>query len=251
MNPLAFLVPAFLAGLAAISIPVLVHLRHRERKEPVRFPSIMFLKRIPFREVRRQQIHQWPLFLLRVLVVALLVFAFARPFLRGRNAPLAAPGAQGRELVILLDRSASMGYGSRWSRAQAAARQTINGMGRDDRASLVFFDQGAAVNTRPTSDRTLLLAAEDAATPSAATTRFAPAIRAAGELLAGTHRPRREAVLISDFQRTGWRGDDLDPLPEGTVMSRVNVGSDSAPNVAVVSADLTASPAGVKRCCIR
>ena len=31
-------------------------------------------------------------------------------------------------------------------------------------------------------------------------------------------------LLISDFQRTGWRGDDLDPLPEGTVLSRVNVG---------------------------
>ena len=54
----------------------------------MRFPSLMFLRRIPFREVRRQQIHQWPLFLLRVLAVSLLVFAFARPFLRGRSAPL-------------------------------------------------------------------------------------------------------------------------------------------------------------------
>jgi hypothetical protein len=244
MNPLAFLVPAFLAGLAAIAIPVFVHLRHRERKEPVQFPSLMFLRRIPFREVRRQQIHQWPLFLLRVLAVALLVFAFARPFLRGRDAPLVATGAQGKELVILLDRSASMGYGSRWSRAQAAAREAVTGMGRDDRASVVLFDQGASVNTRPTSDRTLLLAAIDAAKPGDATTRFAPALRAAGELLTGTHLPRREAVLISDFQRTGWQGDDLDPLPEGTVLKRVNVGRDSAPNLAIVSADLTASPGG-------
>ncbi len=245
MNPLAFLVPAFLAGLAALAIPVYVHLRHRERKEPVRFPSLMFLRRIPFREVRRQQIHQWPLFLLRVLAVALLVFAFARPFLRGRDAPIVAPGAQGRELVILLDRSASMGYGSHWARAQDAARRAVNGMGRDDRASLVLFDQGASVNTRPTSDRTLLLAAIDAASPGAATTRYAPALRAAGELLTGTHLPRREAVLISDFQRTGWRGDDLEPLPEGTVLSRVSVGRDSASNLAIVSADLTASPQGV------
>jgi len=244
MNPLAFLVPAFLAGLAAIAIPVLVHLRHRERKEPVRFPSLMFLRRIPFREVRRQQIHQWPLFLLRVLAVALLVFAFARPFLRGRDAPLVATGAQGKELVILLDRSASMGYGSRWSRAQAAARDAVNGMGRDDRASVVLFDLGAAVNTRPTSDRTMLLAAIDAAKPGTATTRYAPALRAAGELLTGTHLPRREAVLISDFQRTGWKGDDLEPLPEGTVLKRVNVGRDSAPNLAIVNADLTSSPAG-------
>jgi hypothetical protein len=82
MNPLAFLVPAFLAGLVALTIPVLVHLRHKERKDPVRFPSLMFLRRIPFREVRRQQIQHWPLFLLRALAVALLVLAFARPFFR-------------------------------------------------------------------------------------------------------------------------------------------------------------------------
>lgn len=245
MNPFAFLVPAFLAGLAALAIPVLVHLRHRERKEPVRFPSLMFLRRIPFRQVRRQQIHQWPLFLLRVLAIALLVFAFARPFLRGRETPLAAPGAAGREVVILLDRSASMGYGSRWARAQAAARSAVNALGRDDRASLVLFDQGAAVNTKPLADRALLLAAIDAARPGAATTRYAPALRAAGEILTGTHLPRREAVLVSDFQRTGWRGEDLDPLPEGTVLHRVNVGSDSAPNLAVVHADLTAAPSGV------
>ena len=99
MNPLALLVPAFLAGLAALAIPILVHLRHRERKEPVRFPSLMFLRRIPFREVRRQQIQHWPLFLLRSLAVILLVFGFTRPFFREGNAPLAAPGAQGRELV--------------------------------------------------------------------------------------------------------------------------------------------------------
>jgi len=245
MNPFAFLVPAFLAGLAALAIPVLVHLRHRERKEPVRFPSLMFLRRIPFRQVRRQQIHHWPLFLLRALAVALLVFAFSRPFLRGRDTPLGAPGAQGREVVILLDRSASMGYGSRWSRAQSAARQAVNGLGRDDRGSLVLFDQGASVNARPTSDRTLLLAAIDAARPGAATTRYAPALRAAGEVLTGTHLPRREAVLVSDFPRTAWRGEDLDPLPDGTVLRRVNVGRDSAPNLAVVNAELTVAPTGV------
>ena len=67
---------------------------------------------------------------------------------------------------------------------------------------------------------------------------------ATGELLTGTHLPRREAVLISDFQRTGWKGDDLDPLPEGTVLKRVNVGRDSAPNLAIVNAELTSAPAG-------
>ncbi len=245
MNPLAFLVPAFLAGLATLAIPVLVHLRHKERREPVRFPSLMFLRRIPFREVRRQQIHHWPLFLLRCLAVALLVLAFARPFFRGDDPPIAAAGAQGREVVVVLDRSASMAYGSRWTRAVDAARQVVDRLGRDDRGAVILFEAQATLAARPTQDRTLLRAAIDGAQPGAGTTRYAPAIRAAAEVLTGTFLPRREVVLVSDFQRTGWRGEDLDPLPEGTVLTRVDVGGGGAlPNLAIASAEVTPSPVG-------
>ncbi len=80
--PLAFLVPAFLAGLAAIAIPVMLHLRRRERERPMRFPSLMFLKRIPFVTARRRRITDLPLLLLRALIVTLVVLAFARPFVR-------------------------------------------------------------------------------------------------------------------------------------------------------------------------
>ncbi len=43
-----FLVPAFLAGLGALSIPVLIHMINRERKTVVQFPSLMFLHKIPY-----------------------------------------------------------------------------------------------------------------------------------------------------------------------------------------------------------
>ena len=48
-----FLTPAFLAGLAALAVPVIIHLIHRERREVVAFPSLMFLRKIPYRTVRR------------------------------------------------------------------------------------------------------------------------------------------------------------------------------------------------------
>ena len=38
-----FLAPAFFAGLAAIAIPVIIHLINRERRVVVEFPSLMFL----------------------------------------------------------------------------------------------------------------------------------------------------------------------------------------------------------------
>ena len=52
----AFLVPAFLAGLAALLVPLLIHLRQREWERPRRFPSLMFLRNIPIRTPRRPRI---------------------------------------------------------------------------------------------------------------------------------------------------------------------------------------------------
>src|ERR1051326_6837991 len=105
---MSFLAPAFLAGLAAIAVPVLIHLIHRERKVVVEFPSLMFLERIPYKSVRRQKIRHLLLLIMRCVALALLVAAFARPFFEKRHPPITGQGA--RELVILLDRSASMGY---------------------------------------------------------------------------------------------------------------------------------------------
>lgn len=241
--PLALLVPAALAALAAVVVPILVHLRHRERKEPVRFPSLMFLRRIPFRQVRRQQIHHWPLFLIRLSAIALLAVAFARPFLKGAGATVAGADTRSREVVILLDRSASMGYGDRWTRAVDSVRGVITGLAGNDRATLVVFDAEPVVLTRPTRDRPLLEAALDATGAGSAGTRYAPALRAVRDLIAGTELPRREVVLVSDFQRTGWQGEAIDPLPEGTLFRTVNVGSPSAPNRGLIAAELTAAAA--------
>src|SRR5215212_10303416 len=98
-----FLAPAFFAGLAAIAVPVIIHLIHRERKVVVEFPSLMFLQRIPYRSVRRQKLRHLLLLLMRSLALALLVAAFARPFFERRRAAITSTGA--REVVVLLDRS--------------------------------------------------------------------------------------------------------------------------------------------------
>ena len=108
MSPLAFLVPAFFAGILAIVVPILVHLTRKQRSQVQPFPSLMFLEQVPYRDDSRRQIHHWFLLLLRALAVLLLVTAFARPFFD--QAELNAGTLAGpREVVILLDRSWSMG----------------------------------------------------------------------------------------------------------------------------------------------
>lgn len=236
--PLGFLVPLFLAGLAALAIPVAVHLRHRERREPVRFPSLMFLRRIPFREARRQQIHHWPLFLLRLLAVALLALAFARPLVTRAGGTPAGSDTRRREVVLLLDRSASMAAGDRWTRAVDSARAALAGLDDGDRVSLVLFDTEPVVAAGPTTDRGLVRAALEAAAPGSRATRYAVALRSAHDLLAGSERRHRTLVVITDFQRAGWRGEVIEPLPAGTLVRLVSVAHDAPANGGLATVEI-------------
>ena len=176
---MSFLTPLFLLGLAGLAVPVIIHLIQRERKNVVQFPSLMFLQRIPYQSVQRRRIRNWPLLLLRLAALALIVAAFARPFLR-RPALAAAAAGGAREVVVLIDRSYSMGYGDRWARATAAARDAIDHVGPADRASVVFFASGADVALRSTPDRSRLNAAVSTGKPGAGATRYGPPLKLAG-----------------------------------------------------------------------
>jgi hypothetical protein len=64
----------------------------------------------------------------------------------------------------------------------------------------------------------------------------------AGGILSESTLPRREVVLISDFQRNGWRGEEGIRLPKGTVVTTVPIsGSTDTPNVSVTAVSLARS----------
>ncbi|HEY7056238.1 MAG TPA: BatA and WFA domain-containing protein, partial [Vicinamibacterales bacterium] len=232
--------PLVLLGLGALAIPVVIHLIQREKKRVVEFPSLMFLRRIPYQSVRRRRIRHWALLLMRLTALALIVAAFARPFFRRQN--LAAATQNGaREAVVLVDTSYSMGYGDRWAKAQAAAQQAINGLAAGDRGSLVLFSTGAELSVRSTADRGRLLAALSAASVGPGATRFAPALKLGGSLLGESPLPRREIILISDFQRRGWEeapGHDDVRLPDRTVLTTIPVGDTATTNLSVTPVSL-------------
>jgi hypothetical protein len=237
-----FIAPLFFVALAGLAIPVLIHLIQREKKQIIRFPSLMFVQRVPYKSIQRRRIHNWLLLLVRLSALALIILAFARPFFERQDAPPAGTGA--RELVVLLDQSYSIGYGDRWERARAAAYDAINGLGAADRGSVVLFSSGAEIALRSTAsgERERLTAAVAAAKPTDGSTRYAPALKVAGSILAESPLPQREVVLISDFQRGGWRGEEGARLPAGSTVTPVTIGgNEAAPNVSVTAASFARS----------
>ena len=237
---MSFLTPLFLAALAGLAIPVIIHLIQKERKNVVAFPSLMFLRKIPYQSVERRKIRNWPLLLLRLAALALIVMAFARPFLRSEAIAASAAGGA-REVVILLDRSYSVGYGDRWQRAVSAARDAVNGLSATDRASVVLFDTGAEVALRSTSDKGRLNAAIDTAQVSAAATKYGPALKLAGSIISESAQPNKDVVLISDFQRRAWLGAEGVRLPDGTKVTPISVTDGDMANVSVTPAVLQRS----------
>ena len=240
---MSFLAPLLLAGLAAVAVPILLHLVQRERNRVVQFPSLMFLEKIPYESVRRRAIRDWPLLVLRVLAVALIATAFARPFVPDAAVRAGAAG-DSREVVVLLDRSYSMGYADHWSRAREQARRVVNGLAAGDRATIVFFSTSVEIGPRSASDRAPLLAAIDRAEAGPGATRFGPALRAAASILASSDLPRRQVILISDFQKSGWdHARDIN-LPAGTTVTPVSVADAQRADTAIASLAATRESAG-------
>lgn len=234
---MGFLVPLFFTALAVLGVPVLIHMIQRQRTEIIEFPSLMFVRKIPFHSLRRQRVRHVLLLLLRCAALALLIAAFARPFFR--SAVLVAVTGGSREVVILVDRSYSMGYGNRWERARDAARDVVRDLAPDDQATIIFFDSGAQSGARSTRDRASLLAAIDTAELGAGTTRYGPALQLAQGIFEDSDQPRLEAFLITDFQRIGVDSAANTLLPPGTVLTAVSVADeDETPNVSVSGASV-------------
>lgn len=229
---MGLIAPAFLAGLLAVAVPIAIHMIHRERRETLAFPSLMFLRKIPYRSVRRQKIRHVLLLAARCAAIAVVVAAFARPFLeRAIAAPVA--GGDRRELVILLDRSYSMGYGGRWSRAVDAARTASRGIRGQDRVSLVTFGASAEQLVPPTAELARLDAVLGTLEPGSEPTRYAAGLRLAGHILGASDAPRKELVLISDFHRAGFSPNDAVRLPPRAAVRTVDVSRGEDGDVAV------------------
>jgi hypothetical protein len=131
-----------------------------------------------------------------------------------------------------------MGYGDRWRRAVEAAKGVVQQMHGADRAVVVYFDGTASAAGDLTHDKSALLAAIDSVRPTAGATRYDAVIRMVQHVFGDTAQPRRQLVLISDYQRSGWSERELPSLPPGTTLTQINLGGGATSNVVVTNVDV-------------
>ena len=242
---MSLLTPWFLAGLGILAVPVIIHLTHRQRSRVTAFPSLMFLRKLPFKSMNRRRIRHPLLFALRCAAIVLLALAFARPFL---DTTEGVEGGSARDVVLLLDVSASLGFGERWEAALDSARAVLDGLGEGDRVAVASFDEQARERLPLTLDLEAARVALEGLSPSDLGTRIEAGLQLAGRILAEPEGRVREVALISDFQRTGWEDGGRVRLPDGVSLRAASVAGDAegtaAANVALAEAALRTADGG-------
>ena len=177
---MSFLAPLFLVGTRRAAVPVLLHLIQRERRNVVQFPSLMFLRRIPYQSVRRRRIRHWLLLAMRLAALTLIVLAFARPFLRRAGDSRGRP-ARAKWSFCSIGRTA-------WATAIAGSAR-CRGPRRDQRPGAVgsWVDRALRIGRGgrapfDVGSRTAH-AAVVGVQPGAGGTRYGPALKLAGSIL--------------------------------------------------------------------
>lgn len=103
---MTLLAPALLLGLLGLSVPVIAHLLGREPPRPIRFAAMRFLTTTEESVTQRRAIRDWPLLLVRLLLLALLVVVLARP--SGTEQTGVAVVGEPHDAIVLVDGSRSM-----------------------------------------------------------------------------------------------------------------------------------------------
>lgn len=228
---MVFISPLFLLGLMAALLPIAIHLIRKEKPPKLMFSTIRFLKKTSKKLILFQHIQQWLLLLLRSVVIALLVMAFARPLIDQTMARLL--DADPQSAVILLDISMSMRYGDTFDRAKQEALDILSNMTSGDEVALIGFSDSAELvrelNTDIDSVRSVIA---DLGEAGYGATRYMPNLRLADQLLEESRYDNRAVYLISDFQDSGLQ--DLDEgwkLAPGVAFSGIDVATEESSNL--------------------
>lgn len=223
---MSFLNPLMLAGLAAIAVPIIIHLLNRRRFHKVVWAAMRFLQISVEQNQRRMRIEDMILLALRCFLLVLLALALARPAILSQASAMF--GRSKVTGVIVLDNSFSMGVSdgtqTRFDKAKRAAEQVLDSLPAGSAtAILLASDIAQGAIPEPTFDLNLARKIVREAPLTDRATDLFPATQKAVDTLHGRLALRKEIYLITDGQATGWR--HLTGIQEALEKSKSEMGT--------------------------
>ncbi|MBT8379506.1 MAG: BatA domain-containing protein [Ignavibacteria bacterium] len=200
---MTFLNPAILFGLLAASIPILIHLLNLRKLKKIEFSTLQFLKELQKNKIRKIKLKQWLLLALRVLIILLIVTAFARPTLEGVSVGGTTSAAK-TTAVFILDDTFSMSVidqqGSYFNNAKQTIKEILNQMQEGDEAGLILVShQPEEINHTTNLER--FKSELDDIQISFISNELNSAIVKAAKLIGTSRNFNKEIYLLTDFQK--------------------------------------------------
>jgi hypothetical protein len=247
---MGFLAPLMLAGIAAIAVPIAIHLIGRRRARIVKYAALDFLMATKRKTAKRLRLRERLLLLVRALVCLAIAIALAKPFTScERKGPMVTRGPQAAVLVI--DDSFASSYlvdDKPWLYTAAEeSRRILRQLGPEAEVAIVRASEAADHPSELTRDhlrlRDQLLGLEPSSRP-ADTTR---ALARAAQLLAASSHVRKTVFLLSLQQRTGIRTDEPPWGKDGPQLVVVDLRPDKMPNFAITKLEFIPDPGAGSR----
>ena len=200
---MSFYHPELLYGLFAIAIPIIIHLFNFKRFKKVYFTNVRFLRNVQQQSKRHSQWRHLLVLLMRILAIAFLVLAFARPYIpinKQRKQSLAATNY----VSIFLDNSFSMqaesSEGNLLEEGRKKAREIVLAYNPSDNFRLLLNNKIPESNRFLNRDEFLDLL--DEVHIEAASIPFSKVIRRVSGFELEQSNTQQELYIISDFQKT-------------------------------------------------
>ncbi|RKU36310.1 hypothetical protein C6495_03940 [Candidatus Poribacteria bacterium] len=230
-----FLTPLFVAaGAIGAALPLIIHLLNRERARRLVFSTLRFIQMSHQTNVQRHKLKQMLLLLMRILIVLLLGFAFARPYFA--EDPVANTQQTGgkRNVVIVLDTSYSMQYADTFATAKKEALNILDSLDTADAACFILSSDKARVVASLGSEFSHIRTAINGAEVTNETTDYLDALQTADEILQPLLIGQKQIYLVGDMQKKGWESViETDKLSPGVTIAFVDVRAENPRNLAI------------------
>jgi hypothetical protein len=229
-----------LGGLVLAGVPILLHLIMRQKPKQFIFPAFRFLRQKARINRRKIRLQHWLLLALRVLLIAALCFALARPRVSASRVPFG--GGQAVTAALVFDTSASMEYTvgntTRLDEAKRRAREILAELSPDSSVAILDTGDDEAgddwLGAGQVQARLTGLRVRPANAP------VNRSIERAYRLLSekggdGENAPPRFLFVFSDRTRASWdsaAAKNLSP-PEGVNTVYIDVGVESPKDLAI------------------
>lgn len=208
---MSLITPLFLLGLLGLGLPWWLHRLETQTTEREKFATTRFLEASKKRIHVQRKLKFLLLMALRMLFLALLAFAFARPILL--EDPAAAVTADTTHHVIVVDNSFSMNQGSKFASARERVEAILGAMGPDDIASLYSASSGVRELVEPGSDATEVTQALATLEPDNGRLDLGAMISSLNGMIEASNA-NFMLHLVGDFQQTSQAVRFADMIPD-------------------------------------